>query len=409
MINNIRRPLSICTAIIVLSGCNSGNSSCEAYVNGCATVMEYDWMIGPWVKRTDVNPCLKPDPSFVFMDPILGKEVRWQELNAYNPAAIVKDDKVYLFFRAEDTIGKYHGTSRIGLAVSEDGYTFTSYPKPVIYPDNDEFKEIEWEGGCEDPRIVESENGVYYMYYTSYNGADVHLCCAESMDLINWKKHGPIFGKALKGKYSDIWSKSGAVVCRQERDHFYPVRIKGKYWMYWGESSIYAATSEDLVDWIPVEFLCEGPAIPQKKISVVDYEGKESPYDDIKTLFPVASPRIPGYDEILCEPGPQAVLTDRGIILIYNGFGHDIASSARVYAGEQLLLDKDDPTAVIARTTRPFITVSEPYDVWRFAPDHQSGNVFQENMVYFNGRYIMYYGAADHEVAIAETGPVPLD
>ena len=28
--------------------------------------------------------------------------------------------------------------------------------------------------------------------------------------------------------------------------------------MYWGESDIYAATSDDLIHWTPVEFLADG-------------------------------------------------------------------------------------------------------------------------------------------------------
>lgn len=68
----------------------------------------------------------------------------------------------------------------------------------------------------------------------------------------------------MNGKYKNLWSKSGAVVCRQEGDHFYPVKLKETYWMYWGESDIYAATSDDLIHWTPVEFLADGadPSLP---------------------------------------------------------------------------------------------------------------------------------------------------
>lgn len=397
--------LALTTACMVLCASCSRNVAQDGprVVDGCATVMEYDWMIGPFTKRLDVNPCLGPDSTFVFHDPIRDAEVSWHSLNAYNPAAIVKDGKVYLLFRAEDHLGKYHGTSRVGLAVSEDGYHFTTYPEPVVFPDKDEYEGIEWEGGCEDPRIVESREGTYYLYYTAYNGNSVLLSCAESKDLVNWTKRGPIFAKALDGKYSTIWSKSGAVVCQQEGEHFYPVKIKGKYWMYWGESNIYAATSDDLVNWTPVEFVCECPAIPNKKISIVDFDGTIPQFKETRTLFPVVAPRCPGFDELLCEPGPQALLTEKGIILIYNGFGPDEQNDGRVYAGEQLLLDRNDPTQVLVRTTLPFITPSEPYDFWRFSKNTKSGNVFLENLVYFNGKYMMYYGAGDHEVAIAET------
>lgn len=384
----------------------SQGNTMDLTINGCATTMEHDWMLGPFSKVLEANPCLIPDNTFSFKDPIRKENIKWQARNAYNPAAIVKDGKVYLLFRAEDMEGAYNGTSRVGLAVSEDGFHFTSLAEPVIFPDEDEFKEKEWEGGCEDPRIVETENGDYFIYYTSYNGHTVNLCCAQSRDLIHWKKHGNIFASSLKGKYSEIWAKSGAIVCRQDGEHFYPVKLRGKYWMYWGESNIYAATSDNLIDWTPVEFYCEGPAIPEKKISVVDYEGNETPFDSEKRLLPIVTPRLDGPDEILCEPGPQAILTEKGIVLIYNGFGRN-AEGGRVYAGEQLLLSTESPTAVISRTTKPFLTPSEPYDFWRWSRTGKDGNCFLENLVYFKGRYIMYYGAADHEVAMAWTDPIP--
>jgi hypothetical protein len=30
-------------------------------------------------------------------------------------------------------------------------------------------------------------------------------------------------------------------------------RVNGKYWMFWGDVNIWAATSDDLVNWTPVE------------------------------------------------------------------------------------------------------------------------------------------------------------
>ena len=75
---------------------------------------------------------------------------------------LVRHDTLFLLYRAEDSIGKYAGTSRIGLAYSTDGLHFTKHPLPVFYPGNDSLKKYEWEGGCEDPRIVEDDNGQYF-------------------------------------------------------------------------------------------------------------------------------------------------------------------------------------------------------------------------------------------------------
>jgi predicted GH43/DUF377 family glycosyl hydrolase len=75
----------------------------------------------------------------------------------------VRDGRVYLIYRAEDVVGIYAGTSRLGLAISEDGLHFTRRREPVFYPANDSMKIYEWEGGVEDRRFVEAEDGRYIM------------------------------------------------------------------------------------------------------------------------------------------------------------------------------------------------------------------------------------------------------
>ena len=56
------------------------------------------------------------------------------------------------------------------MACSDDGRQFTRLGRPVLYPDDDECKPYEWEGGCEDLHIIEGEDGTYYMNYTAWTG-----------------------------------------------------------------------------------------------------------------------------------------------------------------------------------------------------------------------------------------------
>lgn len=363
---------------------------------------EYSWMLGPFRKAAEANPCLIPHENSSFFCPVRQERVAWESKDVFNPAAIVRDDKVWLLYRAEDSVGKYAGTSRIGLAVSEDGLHFSTFPEPVLFPANDDFYSVEWEGGCEDPRIVETEDGRYFLYYTAFNGTVALLCCAESTDLVHWKKHGPLFQNALAGKYAKLWSKSGAVVCKQNKDHFYPVKLQGSYWMYWGESNIYAATSEDLIHWTPVEYTADG-SDPEHIHSLRD----DSNPDDLPftpVLLPVILPRKGNYDEYLCEPGPQAILTDAGIVLLYNGKGNNpehLGGHDTMYQGGQLLLDPENPTCVLARTTKPFIRPSETFEL----EGQVMPTCFLEGMVSFHGQYLLYYGTADSKVAVAVSCP----
>src|SRR5687768_4423103 len=141
------------------------------------------WAILPFNKVDSVNPVLLPG-DLEFDCPIVGKPVKWEKKDVFNPAAVVREGKVYLLYRAEDQIGKHAGTSRIGLAVSDDGFNFTKRGDPVLYPDNDSLKVYEWEGGIEDPRVVETGDGIYVMTYTAYDGKTARLLVATSRDLI---------------------------------------------------------------------------------------------------------------------------------------------------------------------------------------------------------------------------------
>lgn len=352
---------------------------------------EKSWMLGPFSKQDAANPCMVPG-DLKFTDPILNKPVAWEEKYVFNPAAVVRNGKVYLLYRAEDTVQKYAGVSRIGLAESNDGLHFTRRPAPVLHPDNDAFKQYEWEGGCEDPRIVEDEKGTYYMTYTAYDGTTARLFIATSTDLINWKKHGSVFARAEGGKYINYWSKSGAVIARREGSRIIATKIKGKYWMYWGESNIYLATSPNLIDWTPV---------PETDPSKKQFDSLRN-YEAFRIAF---GPRKGKFDSQLCEPGPPALITDKGIVFIYNSrnspdYG-DKSLPAGTYSAGQILADKNDPFHILDRTGHNFFRPDKDYEI-----RGQVNNVcFLEGLVNFQNKWFLYYGTADSQIAVAVNDP----
>ena len=103
-------------------------------------------------------------------------------------AAVVKDGKVYVLYRAEDKSGIGIGfrTSRLGLAESADGIQFSRRPSPVLFPGNDDQQKYEWPGGVEDPRVAVTEDGTYIVFYTQWNRELPRLGVATSRDLVNW-------------------------------------------------------------------------------------------------------------------------------------------------------------------------------------------------------------------------------
>ena len=335
-----------------------------------------DWALLNFEKVDSLNPCLLPSPEPIFSCPVSGKTVRWESKDVFNPAVVVRNGLVHMIYRAEDSVGKYNGTSRLGLAVSNDGLTFTKMDKPVLYPDNDLMKRYEWEGGIEDPRIVESPEGKYIMTYTSYDGQIARLCVASSADLSLWTKHGLAFGEAYSGKHMNTWSKSGAIVTRMKGDQFEAAKINGKYWMYWGDKHMYAATSDDLIRWTPVE--------------------------EKDSLKIVMSYRPGKFDSDLVEPGPQAIMTDRGILLIYNGRNYgpqlDPTIEEGTYSAGQALFDSSDPLTLVDRLEERFFYPDKPYEIF----GQVNKVVFLEGLVQFQEKWLLYYGTADSKIAVAQ-------
>lgn len=342
------------------------------------------WTLGPFLRPAGINPIISPDSSTSFFDPILKKAVGWESNDTFNPAATIIDGKVVVLYRAEDKSGEGIGfrTSRLGYAQSDDGYHFKRNKTPVFYPANDAQKEFEWPGGCEDPRIAVTSDGTYVIFYTQWNRKLPRLGVATSKDLLHWTKHGPIFEKALKGKYFNVAHKSASILTRMEGDRQVIAKINGKYWMYWGELGVYGATSENLVDWTPV-------------------------VDAHEELVPFISPRKGYFDSHLTECGPPALMTDKGILLLYNGknLSGENASPEypeNTYAAGQVLFDRNDPTKALARLDRPFMVPSEDFEK---SGQYKAGTVFLEGLVYFKKKWFLYYGCADSRVAVAVYDP----
>ena len=344
-----------------------------------------DWALGGFVRPEKVNPIITPNPSNQFDCPMQDKKIGWEESDVFNPAATVKDGKIYVLYRAEDNsatgIGKR--TSRIGLAESEDGIHMKRRKTPVMYPDKDNMKEYEWEGGCEDPRVTMTEDGLYVMAYTSWNRKVARLCIATSRDLVKWEKHGPAFAKAYNGRFKDIFCKSGSMVTEIKNGKQVLTKIDGKYFMYWGEHAVYAATSDDLVNWTPI-------------------------LDEKNELATVIKPRPQYFDSALTECGPPAILTDKGIVLLYNGKNQtndskrDKRFTAGAYCAGQILTDPKEPLKVLQRLDVPFF---RPMASFEKSGQYVDGTVFIEGLVFFKNKWYLYYGCADSQVSVAIYDP----
>jgi predicted GH43/DUF377 family glycosyl hydrolase len=221
---------------------------------------------------------------------------------------------------------------------------------------------------------VETEQGTYVMTYTQWNHKIAILGIAISNDLVHWKK----MGYAFEGKARKRWSKSGSIICRLEGNRMIATKIKGKYWMYWGEREIYAATSDDLISWEPL---------------------RDEQYGG---FLPIIKTRKDRFDSEIVEAGPPALITKAGIVLLYNGQNSAINGDGNLlpycYSPGQVLLEIEDPTKVIERAEDFFLTPERDYEM---KGQYESGAVFIQGLVYFKNSWLLYYGAADSRIGVA--------
>ena len=160
-------------------------------------------------------------------------------------------------------------------------------------------------------------------------------------------------------------------------------KIDGKYFMYWGEHAVYAATSDDLVNWTPI-------------------------LDEKNELATVIKPRPQYFDSALTECGPPAILTDKGIVLLYNGKNQtndskrDKRFTAGAYCAGQILTDPKEPMKVLQRLDVPFF---RPMASFEKSGQYGDGTGFIEGLGFFKNKWYLYYGCADSQVSVAIYDP----
>ena len=370
----LRESLFLVTALILAAGAHAQTAA--------------PWQIGPFTRPENGNPIIAPRAESTFTDPISKAPAHWEALHTFNPAAIVRDGKIYVLYRAEDDSGAMAiggHTSRLGLAESTDGIHFTRADAPVFFPAKDKQQSHEWPGGVEDPRLVEREDGAYVLTYTQWNRKTYSVGIASSRDLTHWTKYGPAFLTAAGGKYSRLQYKSAGIVTRIDPDkgRLIAAKIDGKYWMYWGEGAIHLATSPDLIHWTPVE----------------DAQG--APIELLR-------PRPGHFDSSFPETGPPPVLTDAGIVVLYNGKNAPDAGDPdlgpNAYAAGEALFDTHDPSHLLAQAEHPDL---KPETTYEKTGQYVAGTTFAEGLVYFHDQWFLYYGCADSLVSVVIAPKAP--
>lgn len=232
------------------------------------------------------------------------------------------------------------------LAESDDGFNFLISDKPIIFPKN-EYEIF----GIEDPRIISIDN----KFYITYTAVSEHSFCtalANTTDFQNYNYLGIIFPPENK----DI-----VLFDRKINNKFYCLHRPTVSFL--GNPSIWIADSENLTHW-----------------------------GNNKLLL---SPRDNKWERKKIGAGPPPILTDKGWLIIYHSSGDD-----EIYSLSALLLDRDEPTKIIGRTIHPFIVPKYWYETEGVVPNV----IFSSGLIKSDDdKLLIYYGAADKYVSVAET------
>jgi beta-1,2-mannobiose phosphorylase / 1,2-beta-oligomannan phosphorylase len=298
-----------------------------------------------------------------------------------NPACVEIDGVTHMLYRAVRS-GDF--VSSIGHCILDGGKDIKRFDKPVLYPEFDYEKH-----GVEDPRIVLFE-GMYYIFYTAYDGVNALIAYATSPDLVTFQKHGVI-------SPTISYKEAARIFCRPN--------VREKYFLF--DAYTRDRAGEDILLWEKDAFIF--PKRINGKIALVHriMPGIQVIYfDDFKDLtneywrnylknlakhimfdpyFVFESRNIGGG----CPP----IETKYGWLLIYHAVEDSLNGS--IYHAGAALLDLNDPAKLIGRLSYPLFS---PKETWE-RKGTVNNVVFPSGAVQKDGRLYIYYGAADELIA----------
>jgi len=306
------------------------------------------------IRRSRENPILTPV-----------RENSWEACATFNPSVIKRDNKYYMLYRAMSSsdLLKRQGSSfsSIGIAVSVDGVHFAKR-RCLIRP------EMEWEKfGCEDPRVTYID-GKYYIFYTAISTLPprpegIRVGVAVSSDL-----------ERIDGKYLVTPFNAKAMA-------LFPKRINGKL------TAILTVHTDMPPAYICIAHLGDDPS--------VWYTEMEKWYQEFKEWSLRPDPRRSPNDHI--EVGAPPIEIEEGWLLIYSYIQNYFSGPERIFGVEALILDRDDPRKVVARTQYPFMVPEEVYEIYGHVPRV----IFPTSVIRERGWLRLYYGAADTVCCLA--------
>lgn len=307
-------------------------------------------------------------------------DLEFENKAVLNPACIQVDGITHMFYRAVN----HNDVSSIGYCQLVDNKVVKRLKRPILFPEYDYEKK-----GIEDPRIVFLD-GIYYLFYTAYDGRNALGAYATTSDLVNFKKHGVISpqipyadamdlirNKHLSQKYFQYERRArqhnGPDILLWDKDVFiFPKKINNLFWLVHRiMPSIQIATFKDFSELTPAYW-----------------------HEYLKTFehHILLDPRY-RFENHKIGGGCPPVETEAGWLFIYHSVGRTFLR--KQYVATAALLDRENPQKVIARLSHPLFSPSSSWE----RKGSVNNVVFPTSALVKNDRLYIYYGAADKLIA----------
>lgn len=283
----------------------------------------------PILKRYEKNPILTKD------------DVPYPVETVHNAGMVKHQGRYIMLFRSHQR----NGRSIIGMAESDDGFSFTVKPKPFLVPASEGiFAEYE-EYGVEDPRITQLD-GRYLITYSAYSRQGVRIALAQTEDFEQVERIALISQPDSRNIVLFPQKFNGCYV-RLDRPH-----TEISPW------SIWISYSPDLIYWGDSRVL----------IKPVQYH----------------------WDEMKIGPGAPPIKTDDGWLNIFHGVFKTMDGS--IYRLGIALHQLDDPEKVIGVSDDWILQPEDPWEVTGYVHNvvFTCGAVPEDD-----GTVKIYWGGAD--------------
>jgi predicted GH43/DUF377 family glycosyl hydrolase len=145
----------------------------------------------------------------------IGAGGTWDAVSLYGMSVLYRNNKWYMYYTGYDGVN-----TRIGLATSPDGITWTKHP-------NNPILNLGAGGTWDDVSLYTTSvlyrNNKWYMYYSGHDGVNHRIGLATSPDGITWTKHpnNPLLNLGAGGTWDDVHLYGMSVLYRNNKWYMY--------------------------------------------------------------------------------------------------------------------------------------------------------------------------------------------